>query len=182
MALKLLDVAIRVFAESPELRRHRLLLIGDGVERPHLEALVKEKGLEDTVEFAGWMPQADVGRHLRDADVFFFPSIRELGAGVVVEAMACGCVPVVVDYGGPGGLVTPDCGVKVELGDKDSLIPRFVEALEKYAADRDLRMRHGRAAHRRALDHFSWDAKAKKTLEVYEWALGRRKDKPVFDA
>jgi glycosyltransferase involved in cell wall biosynthesis len=179
--LKLLDVAIRVFAVSPKLRQHKLVLVGDGMERPALERLVAELGLEHVVEFAGWMNQAAVAARLRDADVFFFPSIRELGGGVVVEAMGCGCVPVVVDYGGPGGLVSGyDCGVAVPLGTKEQLVPRFVEVLERYVDDRPLRMRHAQAAYARAIEHFTWDAKANKVMEVYEWVTGRRSEKPRF--
>lgn len=179
--LKLLDVAIRVFAESPKLRAQKLVLVGDGMDRPGLERQVAELGLTNVVEFAGWMNQEQVAARLRDADVFFFPSIRELGGGVVVEAMACGCVPVVVDYGGPGGLVAgQECGVAVPLGDKDQLVRRFTEVLERYVDDRPLRLKHGQTAYERAIEHFSWGSKARKVLEVYEWVTGRRSIKPVF--
>jgi len=180
--LKLLDVAIRVFAASPKLRQHKLVLVGDGMERPALEQLVVELGLQQVVEFAGWMNQTAVAARLREADVFFFPSIRELGGGVVVEAMGCGCVPVVVNYGGPGGLVAGhDCGVAVPLGSKEQLVPRCVEVLERYVDDRELRLRHSRAAYARAIQHFSWDAKARKVMEVYEWVTGQRSLPPSFD-
>jgi glycosyltransferase involved in cell wall biosynthesis len=178
--LKLLDVAIRAFAESPILRKQRLVLVGDGMERPALERQVADAGLEDVVEFAGWMKQPEVAARLREADVFFFPSIRELGGGVVVEAMAAGCVPVVVDYGGPGGLVTPECGVGVPLGTKDELVRRFIAVLEGYVNDAELRRRHSRAARERALGHYTWSAKAEKIVEIYEWVLGRRGQKPRF--
>lgn len=179
--LKLLDVALRVFAGSSKLREHKLVLVGDGMEREALEAQSKSLGLENVVEFAGWMSQEQVAARLREADVFFFPSIRELGGGVVVEAMGCGCVPVVVDYGGPGGLVAgQDCGQAVPLGDKEELVTRFADVLENYVDDRPLRLRHAKAAYRRAMDHFSWDAKAAKIMEVYEWVLGKRSLRPRF--
>ncbi|MEM9191973.1 MAG: glycosyltransferase [Myxococcota bacterium] len=179
VALKLLDVAIRTFAGSDVLRQHRLVLVGDGVERAPLEALIEKHRLSDVVEITGWLDQAEVGARVRDADVFFFPSIRELGAGVVVEAMACGTVPVVVDYGGPGGLVIPGAGTKVPLGDKDHLVAAFTKVLEGYVADRDLLRRHQDGA-RKQSEHFTWDRKAQKTLEIYDWVLGRRRIKPRF--
>jgi glycosyltransferase involved in cell wall biosynthesis len=178
--LKLLDVVIRVFAESPLLRKQRLVLVGDGMERPALERQVAEAGLQDVVEFAGWMNQQEVAARLRDADVFCFPSIRELGGGVVVEAMGAGCVPVVVNYGGPGGLVTPDCGVAVQLGTKDELVKRLIPVLERYVTDPALRRQHSRAAYAHAIEHYSWRAKAEKLVEIYEWVLGRRGIKPRF--
>lgn len=178
--LKLLDVAIRVFAESDILRRQKLVLVGDGMDRASLERQVRDAGLEGVVEFTGWMPQQEVAAKLKGADVFFFPSIRELGGGVVVEAMGAGCVPVVVDYGGPGGLVTEECGQRVPLGTKDELVERFIPVLERYAEDHELRLRHAAAAHSRAVELFSWDSKARKLVEVYEWVTGQRSVRPRF--
>jgi len=176
------DVALQAFAASPELRRHRLIVVGDGPERQRLEAYVAAEKLEGTVEILGKRHQSEVGRLMREADVFVFPSVRELGAGVVVEAMACGCVPVVVSYGGPAALVTDDAGVRLPLGSKTELAQSFRTALERLAADRPRIRRMSRAAHERALGSYSWDVKASKLLEVYDWVLGRRADRPSFDS
>jgi glycosyltransferase involved in cell wall biosynthesis len=132
------------------------------------------------VQLHGWKSQADVASILRSADVMVFPSIRELGAGVVVEAMACGCVPVVVNYGAPGELVTDDCGVRIPLGEKSQLIDGFRRALEALASDVEGRCKLGTAAHRRVEAHLTWPVKARKTLEAYEWAVGQRSVKPRF--
>jgi glycosyltransferase involved in cell wall biosynthesis len=175
------DVALAAFAASPELRRHRLVVVGDGPERESLESYVAANGLKDTVDLLGQRPQAEVGRLMRDADVFVFPSIRELGAGVVIEAMACGCVPVVVSYGGPATLVTDDTGRRIPLGSKSDLVQAFRCELEALAGDRALIRRLAHAAHARALGLYSWDVKAGKMMEVYEWALGRRATPPVFE-
>ncbi len=87
------DVALEAFAGSPELRKHKLVVVGDGPERQRLEAYVAANALEGVVEMRGKVPQKEVGQLMREADAFVFPSVRELGAGVVIEAMACGCVP-----------------------------------------------------------------------------------------
>ena len=118
---------------------------------------------------------------MREADAFVFPSVRELGAGVVVEAMACGCVPVVVNYGAPVALVTEDTGWRVGLGSKVELVEAFRRALEAVTEDRPRLRRMARAAHERAVGRYAWDVKARKMLEVYEWVLGRRTDAPRFD-
>ncbi len=177
---KLPEVVVRAFASSPALRRHRLKIVGDGPERPRLEALVREGGLGDSVEFLGQKTQSEVGRLMRESEIFAFPSIRELGAGVVVEAMACGMACVVVDYGGPATLIDSDRGAKVELGTLDQLVGRFARELESLAGDPDRVERLGRAAHRHAMTHYAWDAKAQKTMEVYRWLLGRASQKPRF--
>ena len=177
---KCADVAVRAFAQSELLRKHRLLMIGDGPDRAMLEGLIEEHGLEDCVELSGWVDQGEVGNLLRRSDVFVFPSIRELGAGVVVEAMAAGLPSVVVDYGGPGGLINDECGRKVPLGTKDEIASKMRVHLEELARDKPLRERLGAAARQRVEDHLTWAAKARQTLDVYEWVTGKRPDKPEF--
>lgn len=177
---KCADVAVAAFAASSVLQRHKLLIVGEGPERPRLEEMIREKNLETCVELAGKKTQAQVGQLMREADVFAFPSIRELGAGVVVEAMACGLPCVVVDYGGPGGLINAANGVKVPLGGKPELIQRFAAQMERLIDDAPLRSQLGAQAHRDAMQRYSWDAKASRTIEVYKWVLGRRADKPDF--
>jgi glycosyltransferase involved in cell wall biosynthesis len=178
---KCADVLIEAFARSPALRRHRLVIVGDGPEKPTLTEMVAAHGLSECVEFAGWKNQAEVAELMRSADVFAFPSIRELGAGAVIEAMACGCVPVVVHYGGPGGLVDDASGIRIPLGPKPELVSGFIRELESLAMDRDRLRRLRSSGEKRALASYSWEAKARKMVEVYEWAIGRRLSPPRFE-
>jgi glycosyltransferase involved in cell wall biosynthesis len=180
--LKCVDVLVRAFASSETLRKHRLVIVGDGPERSRLESMIREYQLESCVELVGWKSQAEVGDIMRAADVFAFPSIRELGAGVVVEAMACGLPCVVVDYGGPGGLISETTGIKVKLGDKAWLEREFARELEQLALAPDRRVNLGRAAAQHAVTEYGWDAKARKIVHVYEWVLGRADRKPGLHA
>jgi glycosyltransferase involved in cell wall biosynthesis len=175
------DVAVSAFAANPALRQHRLLIVGSGPEQPRLEQIIRDNKLEGCVELLGQRTQAEVGKLMQEADLFAFPSIRELGAGVVVEAMASGLACVVVDYGAPGALVGRERGVAVPLGTKEQLVQEFARALEALAGDPQRVLRLSKAASQYALTEYSWEAKARKTLEVYEWAAGRRDAKPVFE-
>jgi len=175
------DVAVAAFAAAPELRCHRLVVVGDGPERPRLEAMIEEHDLQGCVDLAGWLPQQDVAKRMTQADVFVFPSIRELGAGVVVEAMASGLACVVVDYGGPGSLIDTGRGIKVPLGDKKQLVADFTRALVGLATDPSRRHCLAEEARRYALREYSWSAKAAKLESVYRWVLGERRDRPSFE-
>jgi glycosyltransferase involved in cell wall biosynthesis len=170
---KLPQLVVHAFADRSALRQHRLIIVGDGPERPAIERFVQSHDLGQYVELLGWKSQAQVAALMREADIFAFPSIRELGAGVVVEAMACGLACVVVDYGAPGTLIDADRGVKVPLGNRQQLTQNFADALERLVADDSEIDRLGTAAHEHAMSFYTWDAKAKKTLEVYRWVLGR---------
>jgi glycosyltransferase involved in cell wall biosynthesis len=177
---KLPEVAVRAFAEQPALRKHRLVVVGDGPERTRLEAIIAEHELEQCVELVGWKTQDEVARLLRESDVFLFPSIRELGAGVVVEAMASGLPCVVVDYGAPGVLVGRDRGVAVPLSDRETLTSEFGHALHRlFEAPAQLR-EMGLRAQEHALRYYSWEAKARKFMHVYRWVCGETSIRPDF--
>ncbi len=81
-----------VAAAAPLVRRGGLELdiVGDGPERPALAAQIAEAGIGDRVRLHGTVPPDIVHRHLERADILLFPSIREFGGGVVLEAMAMG--------------------------------------------------------------------------------------------
>lgn len=171
---KLPGVVVKAFASRPDLHQeHRLIMVGDGPERKELETFVRERGLQDRVQFLGWRTQAEVGDLMREADIFAFPSIRELGAGVVVEAMACGLACVVVDYGGPAGLVKPGCGIKIPLGDREAMTRAFGQALHELVRNERTTLELGAAAREEAMCNYTWDVKAKRTTQVYDWVLGR---------
>jgi glycosyltransferase involved in cell wall biosynthesis len=175
------DILLLALAACPNLRRHRVLIVGDGPERQPMERIVDDHGLGSCVEFTGPVSQARVGQIMREADIFVFPSIRELGAGVVVEAMACGLACVVVDYGAPGRLVGPECGVRVPLGNKDQLVARFAAELAALVGNPAHVNALGAAARDYALSRHTWDVKARIIVEVYRWVLRQRAEKPVFD-
>jgi glycosyltransferase involved in cell wall biosynthesis len=174
------DVAVLAMAANPNLRKHKLIVAGDGPEMPRLVEIVKQQNLEGCVELIGRRTQAEVGQLMRSADILAFPSIRELGAGVVVEAMACAMACIVVNYGGPGGLIHDESGVRVPLGNKQHLIDHFAVEMESLANDPERRQKFGRRAHQDAMEIYSWGNKGKKTVEVYEWVLTKQSTPPDF--
>ena len=171
---KLPEVALRAFCESPVLREeHRLVVVGDGPERERLDRIMEQHDHPSSVTLIGRLDQKGVAETMRHSDVFVFPSIRELGAGVVVEAMACGLPCLVVDYGGPADLVADDRGVKVPMAPLDELISSFRVSMEGFASqtgsdlERDLRQ----GAVQFAQDNFRWQSKAALTEQIYRELL-----------
>ncbi len=149
-------------------------MIGDG---PMLEPLkaVHSKG----VTWRGWMAHEEVQSVLSTCHLLSFPSIREFGGGVVLEAMALGVPPLIVDYAGPGELVQSDWGMKVPLGSRDEIIASFRSALAALCEDRTPLAGLGNAAEARVQSHFIWERKAEQILQVYEW-ISSGGDAPEF--
>jgi colanic acid/amylovoran biosynthesis glycosyltransferase len=110
---------------------------------------------------------------MRCADVFVFPSLRDNGAGVVFEALATGAVPVVADFGGPGDIVHSDVGFKVPVTDENDMVIQIQKVLVGLARDRELlnRLRQHGIAYAR--ERLTWEAKAKSTTQVLNWAVRR---------
>lgn len=168
-------------AAAPLLRDGRISLtfVGDGPVRPALEARIKELGVKDPIRITGWIPQQKIHEHLAEADVMAFPSIREFGGAAALEAMACGAVPMVVDYGGPAELVTPETGYLIPLGTRAQIVERFRTALQSVVDQPGQLAPRRLAGSRRIRTLFTWSAKASQVLAVYEWILGRQA-KPDF--
>lgn len=109
----LLDAFAIVFREFPTAR---LLLVGDGIRRPWIERLAREKGLAEAVRFTGF--RSDVPDLLRAMDCFALASVRTegvpqsllqaLASEVPVVASAVGGVPEVIEHEVTGLLVTPE--------------------------------------------------------------------------
>ncbi len=165
---------ILIDAATPLLREGKMTLeiIGDGPQMPELKALVARQNLGTTVQFPGWVAHDQVRRHLADGKIFAFPSIREFGGGVVLEAMALGLAPVVIDYGGPAELIPEGCGVIVPMGNRQELIDSFRSTLTRLSADPAGVHAIGLRAQQHVRTHFTWQAKARQLLKVYTWALG----------
>jgi glycosyltransferase involved in cell wall biosynthesis len=94
---KRVDCLIRAFDSTRRVRPDlRLELYGDGPERPRLEALIRELGLDGSVRLIGHRPEEEISGALARAGVLVNPSEREGYGLVIVEAAARGTPSIVV--------------------------------------------------------------------------------------
>lgn len=169
-------------AALPLLKAGRLHLdiLGDGPLMPKLQELVKDENLEHCVTLHGWVPHTDLQNIMCKSQIFAFPSIREFGGGVVLEAMALGLVPLIVDYAGPAELVTDTTGIKVPIAERDVIVHAFRQQLTSWVNAPEALSPLSRAAKTRVMELYTWEAKARQVSEVYRWVLGQKSEKPDF--
>jgi len=165
------DMLVEAVAPLARAGLVQLDIIGDGPQKQQLVELVKREGVEQSVRLDGWVEHKLLQHRLAEADLFTFPSIREFGGAVALEAMAVGVVPMVVNYGGPAELVTPETGYLVPMGTRAQIIERFRTILQQLAGDPSPIEIKSAAALERAHTQFTWEAKARQTLEVYRSVL-----------
>jgi len=160
--------AIRIFAGVAAERPARMLLAGDGPERPTAERVARELGVEDRVQFLG--EQEQIERVLACADLFVLPSDAESFGLAALEAMACG-VPVLGTRAGglPEVVEAGVSGELFEVGD----VAAAVEAANGLVGDPDRHAAMSRAARERAISAFSAEAVVATYEDLYHDVLAR---------
>ena len=149
----------RVLTQAPQAR---LALVGDGPERPAVEAHVRELGLGDKVRLFG--TRADVARLLHGADTFLLTSTSEGIPLTVIEAMAAGLPVVATDVGGMREVVAHGTTGLLAAAKDDTALAGHVLRL---ASDGDLRLRMGEAGHIRAKQYFDEPRMADDYARIY---------------
>jgi glycosyltransferase involved in cell wall biosynthesis len=132
-AEKGLDRLIRLFAQVTRRVPARLVVCGDGPERPRLEALRRESNLDDRVTFVG--QQADVRPVLHRCQVFAMSSHTEQMPNALLQAMAC-ARPVVAFEAGDIAVMVPAAQRRyvVDQADDAGFVTRLVELLRDPSA------------------------------------------------
>ncbi|MGB3536193.1 MAG: glycosyltransferase family 4 protein [Microcoleaceae cyanobacterium] len=69
---------------------YTLQIIGDGEQRPELEQWTKTQGLQQSVQWLGWVNYNQLGDYFRNADVFVLPTYEDTWGMVTLEAMLFG--------------------------------------------------------------------------------------------
>jgi len=176
--LKGVDMLIEAAAPLVQAGELSVNIIGDGPERLSLQTQAKEMAPGGDIRLDGWVPHEKLSGVLGGADVMVLPSVREFGGGVVLESMALGLVPVVLDWGGPPELVPDSCGFVIPMGSRESIVTALRTLLKDIIENpAQLKpMSEQGQVHVRA--NMTWEAKARQLIEVYLWVMGERADKP----
>jgi len=169
IALKGYGLAIHAF--KPFAVRHpdaKLIIAGEGPDLPRLRKIARSLNLDSQVVFPGWLDRDELLAAMCSADVFLFPSLRDGGGAVVVEAMAAGKPVVCLDLAGPALHVTDACGIKVPARSRPETMALIDQALERLYQDRALCARMGQEARARAEQSYAWDRLGEQLLNIYE--------------
>jgi glycosyltransferase involved in cell wall biosynthesis len=161
LALKALQ---RFASKHPEAK---LVLVGRGSEGERLAALARELGISERVQFLGGLQRPEVLGWMQVTDTLLLPSLRDSGGLVLLEAMAQGKPVVCLDLGGPGEIVNGECGFKIRPGQPEQVVSDLATALDQLAASPALRQTMGEAARRRVHEHFDWDKRGERMMEIY---------------
>jgi glycosyltransferase involved in cell wall biosynthesis len=149
---------VRAFAGLGDTRRARLVIVGDGTERPGLERLARDLGIADRTVFTGYVgaPEKVFGWF----DVFAISSDTEQMPNALIQAMANGRAVAGVDVGDVRHIVCPDNRPLIAPAGDDAGLGA---AIAKLLDDGRLRSDLGRANAAHVREHYDQD----RMFEVY---------------
>jgi N-acetyl-alpha-D-glucosaminyl L-malate synthase BshA len=166
-AVKRVQDVVDVFARIRRKVRARLVLVGEGPERPRALKRAADLGLRDEVVFLG--RHASVEEILSCADLFLLPSQSESFGLAALEAMACGAPVVTSLAGGLPEVVEDDVsGYLLPVG----AIDEMAEAGVRILSDPGLADRLSKGARTLAVERFSAMAIVPLYEALYERVVG----------
>jgi glycosyltransferase involved in cell wall biosynthesis len=170
IARKGVDYLLRALPLVLQHRPVRLRITGEGDRRGEWEALAKRLGLEERVEFLGFVSTERLGELYRTSDVYVHPAIYDdnddtEGLGVVLsDALASECPVVASSVGGIVDVIRHEqTGLLVSQRDERAL----ADAILRMLGDPPLARRLGKAGRVFAEQHFDWERITTETEDLY---------------
>jgi len=135
---KNLPMLLRAVAEMRRTEKVKLLIIGDGPDRPELEMLADSLGIKDDVCFLGF--QENPYKFIKRSDLFVHTCLLEGFGNVIVEAMACGVPVIAADcpYGPVEIIKDGESGILVAMDDADAIVSAVCSVLRNERVRREL--------------------------------------------
>lgn len=158
---ELITAFTQLRAQRPQCR---LNLVGDGVMKEELAALIQRENLGDAVRMPGGLPPEQVAEWISASDVLTLPSWSEGYPNAVVEGAACGRPVVATDVGGTREILDASNGLLIPAKNPTALLAALNQAL-------DTPWDHAAIAGRMRR---TWHDVARETLQVCEQVLHAR--------
>lgn len=145
---------------------------GGGAEKPFLQKLASRLGLgPEEVRFGEGFSGSNYSEALQRSHIYLLPSLRENAGLTMMEAMLAGCVPVVLQLGGPGEIVKSECGFPIPADNPIAAVEAITSTLRRLHENRAVCKSLGEAASARIRSHYCESAYLAKIRSVYQKAL-----------
>lgn len=162
----LIKATSKIISNNPNAR---IVIVGDGWLKEHLWSLADSSEYKHRISFLGFLSDSELIELTLSSDVLVIPSIYEPFGIVALEGMAAGVPVVASNIGGLAEIVEHDrTGVLVYAGDSNSI----AWEVNKILSDPNYAQWLVENAKRKIQEIYSWDAVARRTVEVYEKSHG----------
>ena len=163
----LIEAMAIVYQKIPDIK---LVIVGDGVERPTLEKQVKELDLNECIQFLGQVPQEKMPDIMHQADILVLPSLSEGFPTVLLEAMASGLPIIATSVRGIPDLIDDGInGYLVNTKKSGEMADRILTLMLNDDVRKEMSVNN-----REKAKMFTWDKVADKVEKVYLRATALR--------
>jgi glycosyltransferase involved in cell wall biosynthesis len=154
-----------------EINNIKLIVGGEGKLLDFYTKMAQELGLEDNVDFHGFIPHEEIVEYYNKCNVFVLPSIssKQEGFGIVaLEALACGTPVISTEIVGVADdLKAVDAGIIIPPKDIEKLAYAIVELLKNPEMSKE----RGINGRKLVQDRYTWSKIAEMTEDLYKRVL-----------
>lgn len=160
--------AIRAVASARSEANITFDIVGTGDMDDECKQEAKSLGVEDIVTFHGRVPREQVNDWYQKSHVFLFASFREPSGNVVFEALGQGVPIITSTQGGPGYVVTDECGFRIKPENPEQYARDLALAIKQVYRRRNELPTLSQAAIQRMKTYALWDKKHEQLEEIYQ--------------
>ena len=157
-----ISIVLKTFRELKKKNsKFFLTIIGSGPQESNLKALAKKYKINESIKWLGRVKREDLFEIFSKSDLLLFPSLRDSGGFVVLEAMSHGLPVSTLNLGGPGQMVNNECGIKIEVGNKteNEIVLELSSRINNLFNNKDeLLLKRNKSTERSK--EFNWEKKA----------------------
>ena len=135
----------------------KLTIVGSGCDETWLKKLSLTLGIDSNIVWVPWISREKVMDIYADHDIFIFPSHRDSGGIVILEALSQGIPVICLNVGGPGSIVDETCGFSLDPKNLcfNDIVKQIASLILTYASSQQLQDILSKGALLRAKE-YSW--------------------------
>jgi glycosyltransferase involved in cell wall biosynthesis len=161
---------VRAMVNLPK-GQFQLDVVGQGEDLSECKRLGTQCGVDSVITFHGQIPRFEVKKFYNNAHIFVFPSFREPSGNVISEALSNALPCVVCDNGGPGYVVTSECGELILPTNSIDFSRNIAGAVQKIARDPEAYSKYSMESLQRLKNLGLWPEKIGRMLKIYEHTI-----------
>ena len=146
----------------------RLSFYTEGREKNNWKRKVSDYNLGQYIKINGWVNHSKMNSIYKSNDVFIFPSLHDSSGNVLLEALSNSLPVLCLNIGGPGKIITSNCGIKVNINQKSteqSIVKQLSNNIIKITKNRKLYSKLSKGALLRAKS-MSWKQAVKNIYDL----------------
>ena len=159
-----LGIVLKTFARLHSKNKSiKLTIIGSGKDEVKFKKVAVKYKINNNLNWLGKIEQNKVLKIFKNSDLLLFPSLRDSGGFVVLEALSQSLPVATLNIGGPGLMIDNDCGIKINVNKKNEneIIYELSTKINELI-DNDSLIIYKRKKSLEKVNNFTWKIKAQK--------------------